>query len=312
MSMKKIIFVLILLFAVCGCGNDSEYKKVSVKAGSAPGKTEVVLTAAEVEPRKKNVLRVAIAPVISPKSSIVFYSDLIKYLSSRAGIEIDILQKGTYSETVELLRSGLCDMAFICSGAYVSARREFSLEVLVEPVVYGKPKYHSYLIVPADSGVKSMKELRGKNFAFTDPLSLSGYLYPLSVLKKDGENPDTYFSKVIFTKSHDYSIQAVAQKIVDAASVDSLVYEYLKIENESYVLQTKVISVSEPLSIPPVVVRGNLDAGVKKKILSTLLSMHLDELGLNIMRNIHVDSFVLPLAGDYDDVETIMKTAGRM
>lgn len=119
------------------------------------------------------------------------------------------------------------------------------------PQAYGDTVYYSYLIVHADSPICRFEELRNKKFAFTDPLSNTGKLVPTFMLAKMKETPDTFFQNFVFTKSHDRSIKAVALKVVDGATVDSLIWEYLNRTNPEFTAKTRVSKKSPPYSIPP-------------------------------------------------------------
>jgi phosphonate transport system substrate-binding protein len=90
-----------------------------------------------------------------------------------------LIQRGTYAEINELIRTGGADVAFVCGGAHVDGQHEFGMKLLVAPQMRGETMYFSYIIVPRDSNAQSLTNLRGKRFAFSDPLSNSGYLAPL-------------------------------------------------------------------------------------------------------------------------------------
>lgn len=168
-----------------------------------------------------------------------------------------------------MLKTGQADLAFVCTGAYVVGERDFGMELLVVP---------QYIIAPADSPAKSLSDLRGKVFAFTDPMSNTGHLAALYMLKQMGETPGHFFRKTIFTYSHDKSIKAVAEKLVDGAAVDSLVYRYLLELEPSYKDKVKIIQTSPPYGMPPVVVHPHLNPEIKAQLKEILLNMHKDKI----------------------------------
>ena len=73
------------------------------------------------------------------------------------------------------------------------------------------------------------------------------------------ETPDSFFRKYVFTYSHDNSIKSVAEKLVDGAAVDSLVYDYTVARSPLFSAKTRVIQKSGPYGIPPVVVHPGLN-----------------------------------------------------
>ena len=251
-------------------------------------------------------LRVAVAAVISPKGAVESYSALIDYLQERTGRPVDLVQRRTYMEINELVESGEIDVAFVCTSAYIAGQHDFGMRLLVAPQVNGETVYHSYLIVPDDSSAKDMADLEGKVFAFTDPISLTGRVYPTYLVEQLGSNPETFFSRTFFTYGHDEALYAVANRLADGASVDSLVYEFAVARNPSLTEKTKIIHVSQTFGIPPVVVGPNVRPQVAADLQTLLLQMENDPEGQAALSAIGVDKFVLIDDTTYDGVRSLI------
>lgn len=251
---------------------------------------------------KQLPLRIGMGAMITPREGYVYYQRLQGYIEKKIGKPVQLVDRGNYDEMNGLLESGGVDAAFVCAGPYVEGKAKFNLELLAMPLVKGKPIYHSYIIVHKDSPITSLKELRNKVFAFTDPKSNSGKLVPTYMLAKMKETPETFFSRVEYSYGHDKSIRAVAEKIVDGAAVDSLIWEYAAIKRPELTNQTRIISKSDPYGIPPVVVRPGLDPGLKRKLKDILLAASNDPEGQEILKGMMIDSFV---AGDDKNYDTI-------
>ncbi|MBI4844096.1 MAG: phosphate/phosphite/phosphonate ABC transporter substrate-binding protein, partial [Nitrospirae bacterium] len=218
--------------------------------------TEVSLEKTTAEPKpaeEKGLLKIAVSGIVSPKKTFIYYKEMFDYISKKAGIPVELIQRDTYAEVNDLIRDDKIAAAFVCSGAYVDGRRDFGMELLAAPLAYGEMYYYSYIIVPKESNAKSLEDLRGKRFAFSDPMSNSGKTAPTYMLARMGEKPETFFSETIFTYSHDKSIEAVALHLVDGAAVDSLIWQYDDDTAPRFTSKTKVIVKSEPFGIPPVV-----------------------------------------------------------
>lgn len=253
-------------------------------------------------------LKIGVAAMISPKETVKFYKEIVDYIGKKMEIPVEMVQKESYDEMDKLLEKGEVSIAFICSGPYVKNKEKFGVELLVAPQSYGKPFYHAYIIVHKDSPIKSLTDLKGKSFAFTDPKSNTGKLVPTYMIAKNfNKTPEQFFSKITYTKSHDKSIESVAKKIVDGASVDSLIYEYAAKKNPVYTSLTKIIEKSPPYGIPPVVVTKNFDPNLKEKIKQTFLNMHKDPEGKKILDGIMVDKFIVPKDSDYNSVREMEK-----
>ncbi len=236
----------------------------------------------------------AISPMASPVSTLSSYDDFINYLSQKTGLKVILKQRRKYSDINSLLKSGEAQFAYTCTGAYLSGRSEFGLEVFAVPVIDGKTTYNSYIIVNDKSRINDLFQLRGKVFAFTDPLSLSGRLYPAYLLDTMGTKPEDFFKKTFYTSSHEKSIESVAYGFADGAAVDSLIFEDMKRKKVPVIDMVKIIKVSPPYGMPPLVVSPAADKSMKQVMLTALLKMNDDPSGKEILDKLQIDKFVLP------------------
>lgn len=291
------------IFVGCGCDQPQDVKKISLQ------KSEKILTLPTAAKREES-LKIAVAAMISPKETFGFYKEILVYISQKISLPIQLVQRETYEEVNNLLKENELDAAFVCTGAYVQGHDDFGMELLVAPVAYGKPVYYSYIIVPQDSTAQSLRDLRGKRFAFTDPMSNTGKLSPTYMLALMGEDENRFFSHFTFTYSHDKSIEAVAKKLVDGAAVDSLVWDYMSLKDPLYTSKTKIISKSAPYGIPPLVVPKGLDNQLKEELRSIFLHMHEDAQGREILAEIMIDRFVEVSDDIYDNVRAMQKWIG--
>lgn len=257
-----------------------------------------------------SALRVAIAPVLSPQRSAAVYADLLSYLESRLGMPIVVEQRSDYAQVNDLLRGGRVDVAFVCSRPYVEGQRQFGLELLAQPEVDGASTYYSYLIVPRESQADGLEDLRGATFAFSDPLSNSGKLVPEYHLALMGQTPETFFGRYEFTGSHDNSIIAVADGLLDGAAVDSLVYESLARSDPDVIARTRVAERWGPYGIPPVVVAPHVDADLKERVRRFFLTMDEDATGRAVLEGLDIERFVEPVDSLYDPVREMLEVVG--
>lgn len=261
------------------------------------------------EESSQKEIRIGVGAMISPKEAFSHYIDLIDYIGEKFGVPARIIQRKTYREMSELLEKRRIEAAFVCSGPYVVGHQKFGLEILAAPQVSGKSLYYAYIIVHKDSPIKNFSQLKQKTFAFTDPGSNSGKLAPTYMLAKMNESPESYFKSYIYTYSHDASIKAVADKIVDGASVDSLIYDYIKanISSSSYIASTKIIEKSEGFGIPPFVAHPQLDPDLKVRLKEILFNMHQDKKGKEILSEIRIERFVAVEDSLYDSIRKMQE-----
>jgi len=246
--------------------------------------------------------KVAVGSIISAQETVVHYHELLEYIAKKLGREIQLVQRKTYDEINQLISAGQIDLAFICSGPYASGRDELGFEALAMPRVRGSHLYQSYLIVSKDSPFHKLTELMGKVFAFTDPQSNTGKLVPDYWLRKEGEKPETFFGKTIYTYSHDNSIMAVAMSLVDGAAVNGQVWEYYNHRNPVFTSKTRIIKKSIPFGNPPVVASSHLPNQMKDRIRGLLLNMNREPEGKKILNELMIDSFISPKEECYDPI----------
>ncbi len=259
-----------------------------------------------------HLFKVAVSAMISPKETFVYYKELFKYISKRINSKVKIVQRKTYEEVNKLLKNDHVDMAFICSGAYVSLRRgDNPVKIVAIPVNNGKITYQAYIITYKSSGIKNFKDLKGKSFAFTDPLSNTGYFYALSRIRSLGYNPGTFFKDFVFTHAHDISIQLVAKQIVDGASVDGLIYDYLQRFQPERLKNIRIIEKSPPFGIPPIVVPSSTPDSTFRKLQRILFQMDKDTLGVKILKKLMIDKFVPAKDSLYNSIRLMDKIIGQ-
>jgi phosphonate transport system substrate-binding protein len=300
MVLFRIFFAIVVscLLTISGCSDRETPRKINLDK-----RQEVPHVSVPQEQR----LRIAVGGMITPRAGFIYYRQFLDYIGAKLGMSVEFVDRENYEEINSLVKSGDVDVAFVCGGPYVDGHDTFGMELLAAPQAYGERFYYSYIIVGKNSPVRSFKDLRGKTFAFTDPLSNSGTLVPTYMLARMHETPGSFFKKQVFTQSHDKSIKAVAQGVVDGAAVDSLIWEYLNRTNPEFTSRTKVIQKSPPYGIPPVVVRNGMDPRVKEKLRRIFLTAHEDPQGREILKGMMIDKFVLIEDSAYDSIRA-MKT----
>lgn len=283
---KKYFLILIGLFIIgaWGCSNNDDVKKIDLSK-----KTDLKTTE---QPSGEKPLRIAVGGMTTPRTGFVYYKQLLNYIGDHLGRKVEFVDRENYAIINNMLKNQELDVAFVCGGPYVDGHAEFGLELLAAPLAYGEAVYYSYIIVPKDSPVKSFKELRGKTFAFTDPLSNTGKLNPTYMLARMKETPDSFFKSYYFTHAHDKSIKAVATQAVDGAAVDSLIWEYANRTNPEFTSKTRIIEKSPPHGIPPVVVRHGIDPELKEKLRQIFLNAHNDKKGQEILKGMMIEKFI--------------------
>jgi phosphonate transport system substrate-binding protein len=162
-------------------------------------------------------------PTNDPKKVYEAMKPLADYISAETGWTVRMVVTRNYEEIIRRLSDGSVDIAMLGSASYV--RFGPSVPGLSYVATYIEeeggeitPFYHSVILCLAGSAVTG---LEGKNFAFTDRYSTSGYIVPLLLLRDRGIDPETFFGKVFFVGKHDAVIEALKARSVEGGAVSS-------------------------------------------------------------------------------------------
>lgn len=306
-TMNKSVFfkscaVILLIFSLTACERTERIPVVDFNDTFEPKAADKITGPG---------INVCVGSMITPEQGYAYYKKLLDYIGKELKTKINFIEKRTYGEVNNLLKNGSIDVAFVCGGPYVVGYDDFGLQLLVAPVVEGETVYYSYIIASKEGGIDNFDQLKGKKFAFADPMSNTGKLVPTYMIQELGYKPENFFEEFIYTYSHDNSIKAVAQGIVDAAAVDSLIWEYMHKSGCKYTVKTKIIKVSRPYGIPPVVVRPGLDENLQERIKDIFVKMHVRAEGREILEGMYIDKFVEVNDSSYDTIRELKALVGE-
>jgi len=224
---------------------------------------------------QQKVLTVGLIPSEDSRAMIAQSQAMMDKLSQALGMTVKPFVAADYNGVIEALRSKRLDVAYLGPFSYVLGTTIAPIEAfaVAETKRAGRTSYQSYIIAHKDSGIKTVADLKGKNFAFVDPSSTSGHLFPKAGLIKAGFNPDKDFGRVIFSGSHDSSSIAVQNKKIDAAAVADRILEAAF--NKGIAKREDIVIVwkSEPIPESPTVWRKDLPEDLKKRIQAAFMEV---------------------------------------
>ena len=152
------------------------------------------------------------------------FDNLANYLEKQLEIPVKMQTATDYAGVITAMQFKHVDLAYFGPKSYVEAADRAGAEALVMEVAEdGTKGYRGVIITRKDSDIKTMEDAKGKVWAFTDPNSTSGTLVPTVFFVKEMKiDPEQYFSKVIYSGSHEASILAVKGGKIDIASTNDL------------------------------------------------------------------------------------------
>ncbi len=169
-------------------------------------------------------------------------------LEDITGLSIDSNVATSYAAVVEAMGAGNAHIGWLNTFGYLLAHEKYGVEVILVTVRFGSTAYKGQIVVRADSGIKSLEDLKGKTMCWVDPLSTSGYIIPRVVLKAAGIDPDKDFAKTIEAGSHNNVIIAVYNGECDAGA--TYVDARNSVEDELPDVKEVVVPIAESPDIP--------------------------------------------------------------
>ncbi|MFD2616340.1 phosphate/phosphite/phosphonate ABC transporter substrate-binding protein [Terrilactibacillus laevilacticus] len=226
---------------------------------------------------------------------------LAKLLQKRLGIPVKVTVTTDYNSIVEAMGHNKMDIGFLPPTDYVLAHDKGYADVLLQAERFGvNPKdgkstnekvdyYYSGMLVRNDSGIKSIKDLKGKKIGWQDTTSTAGYVFPAVTMKKAGIDPQKDVTGVTL-QGHDKGVLAVLNKDVDAAPVfvdarNIVAAEYPNVFKDThYIFQTAKIP-NDTISVRP-----DMSSKWKKKISDAFVDIGNDPEGNKIIMSIYTHS----------------------
>lgn len=235
-------------------------------------------------------VRIGFAAVVL-SSNQTYLPEWKKYFEERIELSVEFRFPNSCKKTVNLLREGLLDIAWIGGYCYVKNMNSGYLQLLTVPVYRGEPRHRSYIIVHRDSPLKGIGDLKGRVFAFSEPDSNTGYAYPLSLLPERDGKPGPYFRHSFFTFNHAGTVQAVADKVAEGGAVDSYTWEFLASVRPEITKQTKIIESSPKFGFSPVIYRKDAQEDTVERVKAAFETMHRERVGKIILAELKLDEF---------------------
>jgi phosphonate transport system substrate-binding protein len=226
-------------------------------------------------------LRFAVIPKVNKPLEILLreYQPLLQRLGTALEMPVEIVHASSYESVIDAIVSGGVDIAWLGPASYILAhQRDPRIEPFASLTIspgYFTPAGHHYqsLLLTRRGVATDLNALRGTQLALTDPASTSGSVVPNAEFSaRVGMALPQFFSSVVYSGSHDKSLDALLDRRVDAAFVSSVrVDAYLnsgKIKRDTFTVQWH----SEPIYYDPFVFSGTLCPALKERIRAAMLN----------------------------------------
>ena len=258
----------------------------------------------------KKELRIVFIAYQNPDRLADDVRPVVQYLEKYLDRKVKQFVSTNYAGIVEALRSGTADVGFMGPLQYIIAHDQAGAKAILGEVYGDSPTYVSKIFVRKDSGLKTLADLKGKTIAFTDPISSSGYLYPLDLFKSEGllrGPPEKYFRRIYFAGGDEQAIRAVYNGFVDSAGIGQFAYNLLRAEERD-----EVVFIGESKRLPShcIVVRRGLSDEDVAKLKNVFLALN-EGSHKDLLKMLYgVDGYVEVSHEDYLQVEEIARAHG--
>ena len=289
----------------------SRQRRSALRALAALSLSGLSLLGAPVAHAQGNVLRVSAIPDEAPSELQRKFKPLGEYLKAKTGMDVQFTPVTDYAAVVEGLAAKKIDLAWLGGFTFVQAKLRTDGQVV--PIVQRAEdeKFTSKFIVPVDSPIKTVADLKGHTFAFGSPSSTSGSLMPRFFLQQQGLVPERDFKTVAYSGAHDATVAFVASGRADAGALNTSVLDKLVEQHNPNAEKVRVLAVTPPFFDYNWTVRPGLDPALTKKLTDAFLALDpskpADKEILDLQR---ASKFIPTKPSNYDGIEAAGKSAG--
>lgn len=260
-------------------------------------------------------LKLGFAPFENQREVLKKAGPIVKALGKSLGCKVQPFVAGDYPGVVEAMRGGKLDVAFFSPAALIMAERVAGAKVILKSIYHGRAHYFSAIITRSDSPYKKLSDLKGKNFAFVDPGSTTGGVYPKLMLMNAGLEPSRDLGKVIYAGGHDAAILAVYNRKVDAAATfanddqgEDVPWKHILKADAG---QVRVLAYSKPIPNGAVAVSKKLTPQLVERIKRAFLDLGTTPDGREMLSHMYlIEKFAPAQSSDYDPVREAFTKVG--
>ncbi len=260
-----------------------------------------------------NPIKIFFTPSVDASTITKNSDQFIKFMEKETGLFFKSAVPSNYVAVVEAFGSGRADIGVINSFGYLLANSKYGASAKLRTLRHGKDYYAGAIYVNNEKGIKTLKDLNGKKFAFTDASSTSGYLFPLKIMN----DSKVKLGNTTFAVKHDNVITMVYQGQVDAgAAFFSEAYDgKIKDARERVLTQfpdvekkVSVLKVTDKIPNDPFVFRKGFPKDLETKFINGLNKYLSTEEGKTAFKNIYAVDGVVPTTDkDYDGLRKVIK-----
>jgi len=224
-------------------------------------------------------VRFGVEPYEAAAQLVPVYSDIAKLIGEKLGCKVQLYVATSYNAEIEAMRNKKLEFGQFGPLGYVLAHQVANAQAVASfSGADGKPStYTASVVTWPGSGITKIADVNGHSFAYSDPASTSGHLFPAYGLSKNGIDPD-HGVKALYAGSHTASFEAIRNHKVEAGELNSDEIASAKLHNEFDPAAYVTLWQSDPIPLDPMAIRGDLPEAFKAKLTHVLQTLDFHQL----------------------------------
>lgn len=225
-------------------------------------------------------VRMGVEPFEATAKLQPLYDQIGQLVSAKLGCDVKVYVATNYNAEIEAMRSDKLEIGEFGPLGYILAHQVAHAEAVAtfaSPDGKHAAVYFASIVTKPDSGIKTIQQVAGHSFAYSDPDSTSGHLFPSYGLRKNGIDPDTGI-KAVYAGSHTASFEALRNGKVDAGELNSQEIDSATTAGEYHPGMFVTLWKSDPIPTDPICVRADLPDSFKARVRAAFMAVDLSKL----------------------------------
>lgn len=254
-------------------------------------------------------VRFGVEPYEAAAQLTPIYGHIGDLISKKLGCKVEMLITTNYTAEIEAMRAGKLELGEFGPLGYVLAHQVAHADAVATfGNKEGKPEtYRASIITWPGSGITDLKGVAGHTFAYSDPASTSGHLFPADALSQAGINPDTGV-KGIYAGSHSASFEAERNHKVEAGELNSQETTAAQLAGSYQPGMFVTLWQSNPIPIDPIAIGPDVKEPFRSRLIAVLQNLDMSELSAADLKILGSSGarLVPQTDGAYDDIRSLV------
>ncbi len=261
----------------------------------------------------QTVFKVTTIPEEAATEQTRKFGPIVKYLETALGMKVEFTPVSDYPAAVEAMVNKNVDMVWFGGFTFIQAQNRSGGKVVPIAQRVEDTKFQSVFITKADSGIKSLADLKGKQVSFGSQSSTSGHLMPRSFLLQANIDPDKDFKRVAYSGAHDATIASVVSGKVDAAALDITVWNKFVADGKVDTKEVMVFYTTPGYFNYNWAVHADMPVALREKITKALLDIDpATAVGKEILTLNRATRYIATNVDNYKGIEVAARSAGLL